>query len=102
MEAAKLLGTTKKEKELFEYNARNQITLWGPNGEICDYANKQWAGVIGDYFKPRWVIFLEALRESVETKQILNQTLINELIFEQVEKPFTFSQKEYPIEPQGN
>lgn len=24
--------------------ARNQITLWGPNGEIKDYANKQWAG----------------------------------------------------------
>ncbi|CAG5103669.1 Similar to NAGLU: Alpha-N-acetylglucosaminidase (Homo sapiens) [Cotesia congregata] len=102
LEAAKLLGTNEKERELYEYNARNQITLWGPNGEICDYANKQWAGVIVDYFKPRWVIFLKALQESVETKQILNQTLINQLIFEQVENPFTFSHKNYPVEPQGD
>lgn len=29
---------------LYEYNARNQITLWGPDGQIKDYANKQWAG----------------------------------------------------------
>jgi hypothetical protein len=33
-----------QEKQLYEYNARNQITLWGPHGEIVDYANKQWAG----------------------------------------------------------
>lgn len=23
--------------------SRNQITLWGPKGEILDYACKQWA-----------------------------------------------------------
>lgn len=34
-----------QEKKLYEYNARNQITLWGPRGEIVDYANKQWAGM---------------------------------------------------------
>ena len=34
-----------QEKQLYEYNARNQITLWGPRGEIIDYANKQWAGM---------------------------------------------------------
>lgn len=33
-----------QESDLYEYNARNQITLWGPSGEIKDYANKQWAG----------------------------------------------------------
>ncbi len=26
-----------KESEWWEFNARNQITLWGPNGEIADY-----------------------------------------------------------------
>ena len=35
---------------MFEYNARNQITLWGPNGEIVDYANKQWAGNLIYFF----------------------------------------------------
>ena len=32
LEAAKRLGYTDKEKKLYEYNARNQITLMGTNG----------------------------------------------------------------------
>ena len=33
------------------FNARNQITLWGPNGEINDYAAKiGWAGLVKDYY----------------------------------------------------
>ena len=37
---------TKEVSELYEFNARNQITLWGPNGEILDYATKQWSGIL--------------------------------------------------------
>ena len=36
-----------------EYNARNQITLWGPSGQISDYASKQWGGLIRTYYIPR-------------------------------------------------
>lgn len=28
-------GTSAQEKNLMEYNARNQITLWGPEGQVC-------------------------------------------------------------------
>ncbi|KAG2121605.1 glycoside hydrolase family 89 protein [Suillus clintonianus] len=44
-----------------EYNARNQITLWGPTGEINDYASKQWGGLVGTYYVPRWTAFVEYL-----------------------------------------
>ncbi|PQK12588.1 hypothetical protein BB8028_0003g12050 [Beauveria bassiana] len=47
--------------DFFEYNARNQVTLWGPNGEIEDYASKQWAGLIGDYYAHRWQMFVDYL-----------------------------------------
>ena len=30
-----------------------QITLWGPNGEILDYAAKQWSGLFVAYYTPR-------------------------------------------------
>ncbi|KAI6855210.1 hypothetical protein D0864_08970 [Hortaea werneckii] len=43
----------------YEYNARNQITLWGPRGEISDYASKQWGGLIGSYYLPRWQMFVD-------------------------------------------
>ncbi|KAI1790749.1 alpha-N-acetylglucosaminidase [Ganoderma leucocontextum] len=47
-----------------EYNARNQITLWGPDGEINDYASKAWAGVVGTYYRPRWEAFVEYLAQT--------------------------------------
>lgn len=43
----------------YEYNARNQITRWGPRGEIRDYASKQWGGLIRSYYVPRWQRFVE-------------------------------------------
>ncbi|KAJ4377746.1 hypothetical protein N0V83_000576 [Neocucurbitaria cava] len=47
--------------DFYEYNARNQITLWGPDGEISDYASKSWGGLVGDYYLPRWETFLDYL-----------------------------------------
>lgn len=44
LESAKAAASDDEEKKQFEYNARNQITLWGPQGQIMDYANKQWSG----------------------------------------------------------
>ncbi|XP_011306418.1 alpha-N-acetylglucosaminidase [Fopius arisanus] len=99
---ARSLGTTEVERQLYEYNARNQITLWGPNGEIRDYANKQWSGVVLDYFKPRWVIFVEALDDSLAHGKKFNSTLINQRMFDEVEKPFTFARKYYSRESKGD
>ncbi|KAJ5930164.1 hypothetical protein N7466_005657 [Penicillium verhagenii] len=48
----------------YEYNARNQITLWGPRGEITDYASKQWGGLVSSYYIPRWKIFVEYLEST--------------------------------------
>jgi alpha-N-acetylglucosaminidase len=47
--------------DFYEYNARNQITLWGPNGEVTDYASKSWGGLVKGYYIPRWEIFLQYL-----------------------------------------
>lgn len=51
--------------DFYAYTARNQITLWGPSGQINDYASKSWGGLVGDYYLPRWLVFLEYL-EGVE------------------------------------
>lgn len=104
LEAAKAMAEIDNLKEIkfYEYNARNQITLWGPNGEIRDYANKQWSGVIVDYFKPRWKIFLDALDDTLSKKIKFNVTEINEKIFREVEEPFTKSNKIYSNQPKGD
>ncbi|EIW60032.1 alpha-N-acetylglucosaminidase [Trametes versicolor FP-101664 SS1] len=59
-----------------EYNARNQVTLWGPDGEINDYASKAWAGLVGTYYKPRWAAFVDYLAETKGTGQAYNATAV--------------------------
>ncbi|KOX75831.1 Alpha-N-acetylglucosaminidase, partial [Melipona quadrifasciata] len=102
LEMAKDLGDDDAQSKLYEYNARNQITLWGPRGEIRDYANKQWSGIVSDYFKPRWAVFLNELSISLTKGTRLNITKINEQIFQEIEKPFTLSTKVYPTNPTGD
>lgn len=40
--------------DYLEYNARNQVTLWGPSAQINDYGSKQWAGLVSSYYIPRY------------------------------------------------
>lgn len=54
-------GENSTAADFFEYDARNIITLWGPNGEIKDYASKSWAGLVSSYYSHRWEIFVEYL-----------------------------------------
>ena len=37
LESAKNMSTGDQERRLYEYNARNQITLWGPDGNVCSW-----------------------------------------------------------------
>lgn len=91
LKSARACAADEREADLYEYNARNQITLWGPQGEIVDYANKQWAGLFSDYYAPRWALFVDQLLVSVQTSTPFNQSQYNIDVFTQVEQPFTES-----------
>lgn len=65
-----------------EYNARNQLTLWGPDGEINDYASKQWAGVVGEYYSERWGTFVEILVKSKAEGTLYNATLVSQTMLD--------------------
>ena len=61
-EAARSLGTTSAEKDLYEKNARMLLTTWGDraqceNGGLHDYANREWNGLLSSYYYPRWRAF---------------------------------------------
>jgi alpha-N-acetylglucosaminidase len=63
---ARRWGTTEAEKNLYEKNARTLITTWGPvqsNAVQYDYSNRQWAGLVSGYYKPRWQKFLNYLMQ---------------------------------------
>ena len=68
IESARALGDTEEEKDLYEYNARAQITIWGneENSLLFDYAWKEWSGLVGTYYLGRWRIFLDMLSRRLE------------------------------------
>ncbi|KAL3869459.1 hypothetical protein ACJMK2_042140 [Sinanodonta woodiana] len=99
---ARQWGENEEQQDLLEYNARNQITLWGPNGEIRDYAAKQWSGLISGYYKPRWELFINNLTACLAKGTKFDQAKFDEDNFLLVEQPFTFSKTEYPSQPQGD
>jgi len=100
---ARAKGKTDAERDQYEYNMRNQLTLWGPNGEILDYARKEWAGLVADYYKPRWLLFTSMLAESLQTGGApFLQARYDNVVFNMVEKPFTFKKSTFPDEPIGD
>lgn len=55
-----------EERRLYEWNARNLITLWGPpNSVLHEYANRQWSGMFESFYRPRWERFLEGHRAAL-------------------------------------
>ncbi|GAB6023822.1 hypothetical protein CHUAL_008565 [Chamberlinius hualienensis] len=102
IESAKALTNISIESSLYEYNARNQITLWGPSGNILDYATKQWSGIVRDYYKPRWTLFVAQVSSAMQSGTTFSDTQYQEDVFNQIESPFTFDTTVYPVEPNGN
>ena len=47
---ARSWASSPEEAAVLEFNARNQVTLWGPNGEIIDYAAKVGVSCLRLYF----------------------------------------------------
>ncbi|KAG0243069.1 hypothetical protein BGW41_002931 [Actinomortierella wolfii] len=54
-------------EDYLEFNARNQITWWGPYGQaaLADYGSKHWGGLVKTYYWPRWKIFIDHLQRAV-------------------------------------
>jgi len=81
LEAAKANGKTPEEKKLYEFNARDQITLWGDkNSPLHDYACKQWAGMLSGFYKPRWQQFFSYVNESLQQNRKIDYSAFEEKI----------------------
>lgn len=71
IEQARALGHTAQEKALYEWNARVQITTWGnrtaaDNGELRDYAHKEWHGLLHDLYYQRWAVWFKQQLEVLD------------------------------------
>lgn len=98
---AKALGHTPEEKQLYEWNARVQITTWGnrvaaDNGGLRDYAHKEWNGILKDFYYMRWKTYFEYL------SQLMDGQNPQKIDFYALEEPWTKATNLYTTEPAGD
>ena len=98
---ARRKGITPDEKALYEVNARDLITLWGDaNSPLHEYANRQWSGLLTDFYRPRWEKYFGVLRQSLATGKEPDLTAFENSI-RQWEWAWVHQHKTFPITPKG-
>ena len=68
---ARRCSTIPAEQDLYEWNARVQITTWGNRacaneGGLRDYAHKEWNGLLKDFYYVRWKTYFTELSTEME------------------------------------
>lgn len=101
IEQARNLGTTPEEKDLYEWNARVQITTWGDrvcanDGGLRDYAHKEWNGILKDFYYKRWTAYWQTLQDVLDGKPMV------ELDYYAMEEPWTVAHNPYPAKGEGD
>ncbi|MBR6431320.1 MAG: alpha-N-acetylglucosaminidase C-terminal domain-containing protein, partial [Muribaculaceae bacterium] len=71
IELARNYGNTPELKNYYEMNARRLVTTWG--GDLDDYANRSWAGLIGEYYHHRWQMYVDEVIACVQQGKEFDQ-----------------------------
>ncbi len=71
---ARTWGASPAERDQLEWDARTMLTVWGPEraadwGGLHDYANREWSGLMADFYRARWAKYLATLDTALATGQ---------------------------------
>jgi alpha-N-acetylglucosaminidase len=95
-------AATQTEARLYEWNARDLITLWGgQKSTLHDYAQRQYGGMMGDFNYTRWKMFLHAVETSLKQGNKFDHRSCQQII-RRYEEQWTRSVEEYPSMPVGD
>ena len=94
-------GSSTSVVDNLEFNARNQISMWGPKENIEDYAAKEWAGVVSSYDAQRWKLFLQVIDQSIAANKTFNKTGYENMLFT-LETDWGKEIKAYPTTATGD
>lgn len=101
IEEARNLGKTAEEKDLYEWNARVQITTWGnricaDNGGLHDYGHKEWQGLLKDFYYLRWSTFMKSLASQLSLQDTPR------IDWYGLEEPWTLQKSPYSSKAEGS
>ena len=99
---ARQWGNTPAEKDLYERNARDLITLWGDeNSPLHEYSCRQWSGLLTDFYKARWEQFFQKIHDALNADQEAELDGFDKAI-SQWEWQWVNGHKAFPVRPSGN
>ncbi|MEU7579195.1 alpha-N-acetylglucosaminidase [Streptomyces sp. NPDC041068] len=101
VDAARRMGTNEAERAEFERTAKVLITVWGDRatsdpGRLHDYGNREWHGLMGDFYVPRWQKWLDELADALAAGRAPKP--VDWFAFEE---PWTHERKDYALRPVG-
>ncbi len=103
VERAKALAQNADDftRKLYQMNAKSLITTWGSYnqseiGKLHDYSNRQWSGLIGDFYKKRWEMWLDARK-----KELAGEAFPEKIDWFAWEWAWVRSDKRYPNQPKA-
>lgn len=67
LQNAKNYVSDEQGSEQLKNDAKSLITIWTPQNSLNDYARRQWAGLVGDYYHSRWKTYFDSLDTALET-----------------------------------
>lgn len=99
--SARSWGTTEAESDLYEFNARDLITLWGDkDSPLHDYACRQWSGLLKGFYKPRWERFFAYVDSCMDHHKTVDIVAFDEQI-KQWEWDWVHAHDAYATTPRG-
>ncbi|MFA5262773.1 MAG: alpha-N-acetylglucosaminidase [Opitutaceae bacterium] len=99
---ARKSGVTKEEQDLCEQVARELPTTWNAKETVVvDYANRQWAGLVGTFYLARWQTWLDALQAALKSGKPVDVEATRARIAD-ADHAWTRQRDAYPVEPRGD
>ncbi|MDR0865715.1 MAG: alpha-N-acetylglucosaminidase [Candidatus Symbiothrix sp.] len=101
LEQAKSLSENKDNQQLYEWNARTLITVWGnraasETGGLHDYSHREWSGLLSGLYYKRWKLFFDATIQELEGKPA------PAIDFFEMENQWTHENSVYPVVIENN
>ena len=100
LEKAKSWASNEKERKALEYDARSIITTWAgeeASKTLHEYANREWAGIMTDYYKQRWQLYFSSLSEALEKEEDPEP-----IHWYQIGESWATKQNHFTTKPKGN
>jgi alpha-N-acetylglucosaminidase len=98
LDRAKRWASSPDERRILEWNARSIVTIWTIKGcGLSAYANREWQGMVGDFYKERWTRWFEKLPNTLDAG-------VPPVFDDWCERDDSWAQgtQEYPTEPEGD